>query len=226
MTRILALLLGGAAALAAATFFFVSQDSGPVPLVGMAEAQSSDAEAAEDATDTEVTDYVYGDPDAPVTMVEYASFTCPHCKNYHLGVWQDIKEKYVDTGEVKVVFREVYGSRPGLWAGMVARCGGEDRYFQIVKLLFERQEQWLDATDLQGIAENLRRIGRTAGLTDEQLDACLTDQAKAEAMIALYQENVTADEVESTPSFVIGGTTYQNMSFERMSELLDAELEE
>lgn len=231
MTRILSILAVALLAIGAGTYFFVSQPGGPVPgLATMAEAQGAETETEGETAEAdgavEIVDYVMGDPDAPVTLVEYGSFTCPHCKDFHLGPLKRIKEEYIDTGKVKLIYREVYFDRFGLWAAMVARCGGEEGYFGLVDLLYEQQQEWLAGSDVQAIANNLRRIGRTAGFSDEELDACLTNQAKAEAMIAHYQENVTADGVDSTPSFVIGGTTYKNMPYEEMAELLDAELDE
>ncbi len=220
------LTLAGLGIIATAAYVSVSQPTGPLPsIVGAANAQSSDATAAE-AVKAEVTDFVMGDPDAPVTMIEYASFTCPHCKNFHLGSGKQIKADYIDTGKVKLIYREVFSTRPALWAGLVARCGGEERYFGIVELLYQRQSEWLDAADLAGIADNLRLIGRTGGLTDDEINACLTDQATAEAVIANFEKNMSEHDVKSTPSFVIGGEVYQNMALERMTELLDAELGE
>ncbi|PRX37486.1 Protein-disulfide isomerase [Meinhardsimonia xiamenensis] len=182
-------------------------------------------------------DFVLGNPDAPVTIVEYASFTCPHCRNFHAGPLKQLKADYIDTGKVKLVYREVYFDQFGLWAGMVARCVAQTpegevsaddaasaRYFAMVDVLYEKQKEWLDATDAAGIADNLRRLGRAAGLSDERLDACLTNRDLALAMVARYQENATRDGVEATPSFVIGGTTYKNMAYEKMAELIEAEL--
>lgn len=169
-------------------------------------------------------DFVLGAADAPVTMYEYASFTCPHCANFHTGPFKRLKADYIDTGKVKLVYREVYFDQFGLWAAMVARCGGEARYFEIVGMLYQKQREWLDAKDPAGIADNLRRLGKAAGLTDDALQSCLTNRDLALAMVTRYQENATRDGIEATPSFVIGGVTYKNMAYEKMAELLDAEL--
>ncbi len=90
-----------------------------------------------------------------------------------------ILTEYIDTGKVRFIHREVYFDRFGLWAGMVARCGGEDRYFGVADIVYNTQSEWTKGGDPATIVENLRRIGRTAGLTDEQLDACLSDADKA-----------------------------------------------
>ena len=114
----------------------------------------------------EVAEMVLGNADAPITIVEYASFTCPHCAHFHETVFKDLKKDYIDTGKVKFVYREVFFDRYGLWAAMVARCGGETRYFGINAMLFEQQKTWAGTDDPATAVENLKKIGRTAGMDD------------------------------------------------------------
>ena len=120
---------------------------GQTLLPGAAQAQEATAPAAPDATLPTVPDYALGNPDAAVTVIEYASFTCPHCREFHDAVWPQLKKNYVDTGKIKFVMREVYFDRYGLWAGMVARCGGELRYYGIVDILFNTQKDWAASND-------------------------------------------------------------------------------
>lgn len=178
---------------------------------------------AQDAALPEVEDVALGDADAPVTLIEYASFTCPHCARFHAEVLPTIKSDYVDTGQVRYVYREVYFDRPGLWASMVARCGGGDRYFAIADMLYARQSEWTRGEPAE-IAGNLRRIGLAAGLSEEALDACLSDAAMAQALVARYEANAAEDDVRATPSFVLGGETISNMPLAEMRERLDAAL--
>lgn len=173
----------------------------------------------------EVLEMFKGAEDAPVTVVEYASFTCPHCKNFHLQVYPQLRENFIDTGKVKFVMREVYFDRFGLWAGMVARCAGPDRYFGVVDLLFEKQSEWLAGGDPTVIVENLRAIGRQAGLTNAELDDCLQDQDFAKALVETYQTNASADGVDSTPSFIVNGTKQSNMAYPQFEALLNDELD-
>jgi protein-disulfide isomerase len=218
MNRRFALLAGGAAVLGGGYLLLGRGAVDPGVSFGSAAAQSG-------AVDTSrVVEMALGDPDAPVTVVEYASFTCPHCATFHQGTFKDIKANYIDTGKVRFIYREVYFDRFGLWAAMVARCGGEDRYFGIADMLYDQQREWTASGDPATIADNLRRIGRTAGLTDEQVDACLQDREMAEAMVALYQENAERDGIDSTPSFMINGTKYSNMSYADFAAVLDEEL--
>jgi protein-disulfide isomerase len=171
-----------------------------------------------------VEEMTLGDPDAPVTVVEYASFTCPHCRNFHETSFERLKTDYVDTGKVRFVYREVYFDRFGLWAGMVARCGGPERYFGLVDLLYEKQDEWARGGEPVEIADNLRRIGRSAGIGDEQLNACLEDGDMAQALVADFQRNAEADGIDSTPSFVINGEKVTNRPYEDLAAMIDAQL--
>jgi protein-disulfide isomerase len=171
-----------------------------------------------------ITDMVTGNLESTVTLVEYASFTCPHCANFHAEVFSKIKPEYIDTGLIKFEYHEVYFDRYGLWAAMLARCGGEMRYFGITDILFEKQREWAATDDPAVVVENLKTIGRSVGLEDAAMDVCLKDQAMAEALVAHFEENMAKDEVEGTPTFFINGVKHSNMTYEDMKALLDAEL--
>jgi protein-disulfide isomerase len=173
----------------------------------------------------EVVEMVLGDPDAPVTLVEYAMFTCPHCAAFHADVLPQLRADYIDTGKVRLVFREVYFNRPSLWAAMIARCAPEDRYFGVAELLFERQPQWLASDDPQALVKELYAIGRQAGLTDAEMDACMQDRELAEALVAEFQKNAEADGVEATPTFVLDGEKLENLPWPELQAKLDAALE-
>ena len=172
-----------------------------------------------------VPDMALGSADAPVTLIEYASFTCPHCATFHAQVMPQLKADYVDTGKVRFIHREVYFDRYGLWAAMIARCGGgEDRYFAIADILYDTQRDWVGDGQPGTVAANLRKLGLAAGIGQEQLEACLNDAAMAQAMVATYQANATEHGVDSTPTLVIGDATHGNMPYDELKALLDAEL--
>jgi protein-disulfide isomerase len=172
----------------------------------------------------EVTDFSIGPADAKVQIVEYASFTCPHCASFHDAAFKPLKAEYIDTGKVRFTYREVYFDRYGLWAAMIARCGGEMKYFGIADILFETQKDWAGSDDANVVVENLKKIGRTAGMDDAAMDVCLKDGAMAEAMVAHYQKNATADAIEGTPTLIINGEKHSNMSYADLKAILDAEL--
>lgn len=183
---------------------------------------------AQDAADTPETlpDIAQGAEDAPLTIVEYASFTCGHCANFHSDVYPQLKAEYIDTGKVRFVQRDVYFDQPGLWAGILARCGGDDKFYPVSGMLFDEQEQWLAGGSGDEIATNLRRIGLKAGMTEDQMTACWEDTAKVEQLIATFQTNATADGVEATPTFIIDGEKVSNQPWDSMKEIIDTKLAE
>jgi len=168
----------------------------------------------------EVLEMFVGDENAPVTVIEYASFTCPHCARFHETVYGEIKANYVDTGKVKFIIRDVYFDRFGLWASMLARCE-PTKYFGVSDLIYTRQREWTSGESNLDVVQNLKTLGRIAGLTDEVMDACLQDNAMAQALVNEYQSNAEKDNITSTPSFVIDGKNYSNMNYADFSEVLD-----
>ncbi|MXY32884.1 MAG: DsbA family protein [Boseongicola sp. SB0664_bin_43] len=185
------------------------------------------AQDAKDIDTSMIKEMTLGNPDAAVTVIEYASFTCPHCATFHAGPYKQLKAEYIDSGLIDFVYREVYFDRFGLWAGITARCGenAESRYFGIVEMLYEQQQDWAGgSSDAQEIVDKLRRIGKTAGLTDADLDGCFTDGDRAQALYALYLQNAEADGIRSTPSFVIDGKLHGNMSYADLKALIDEAL--
>ncbi|MDM7931866.1 DsbA family protein [Tabrizicola sp.] len=173
---------------------------------------------------TEPGDFSLGSPDAPVKIVEYASYTCPHCATFHANVFKDLKRDYIDTGKVHFTLREVYFDRYGLWAAMVARCGGDLRYFGISDMLFAKQAEWAGSQDPMQVVQSLKTIGITAGLDGAAIDACLNDQAQAEALIARFQVNMEADGVQGTPTIFVNGSKHSNMTYADLKAIIDAEL--
>nr|WP_210529271.1 DsbA family protein [Rubellimicrobium arenae] len=188
--------------------------------------QAAPADTAAEAAPVTIQDMAQGAEDAPVTIVEYGSFTCPHCAAFHADQYQHLKEDYIDTGKVRFVFREVYFDRFGLWASMIARCGGEMRFFGISDILYDTQRDWIGEGEPAQIAENLRRIGKSAGMDDATLDACLNNEAQAEALVAWYQENAERDGIQSTPTFIINGESHSNMAYDDLKSIIDSELAE
>ena len=220
MNRRTALIGISAVALAAGGWSLARTSSGTMPELGMANAQTADVDTSG------IVEMVLGADDAPVTLIEYASFTCPHCATFHNGPLKQLKADYVDTGKVKFIYRDVYFDRFGLWAAMVARCE-PSKFFGIADLLYEQQSECIaGGGDPALIAENLRRIGRVAGLENAQLEACLADNDNAQALVAWYQQNAEADDVNSTPTLVIDGEKHGNMAYADLKAILDEKLGE
>ena len=170
-----------------------------------------------------VQDMRMGNPDAAVTVIEYASFTCPHCATFHANTFPQLKENYIDTDKINFIYREVYFDRFGLWAAMMARCEPL-KYFGIADMLYKRQSDWSRASDPAAIVAEMRKIGLVAGLTNEQMDTCLQDQKMAEALVARFQETSTADDISATPTLLVNGTKYSNMPYAELAAIIDEKL--
>lgn len=149
-------------------------------------------------------DMVLGSENAPVTIVEYASVTCPHCATFHQQTYPALKSKYIDTGKVRLIFREFpTAPAPVAIAGfMLARCSG-DKYFPLLDALFGQQRSWA-----QDPYNGFLRIARQAGFTQESFDTCLKDEKLASAIQQVAQRGNTEFNVESTPTFFINGKKY------------------
>lgn len=219
MSRI-ATVICAAVALAAGGFWLTqSPNTVPVPeLIGSAEAQEADIDTST------VVEMVQGAKDAPVEIIEYASFTCPHCAKFHEGPYKQLKKDFIDTGKVKFTYREVYFDRYGIWASMVARCGGAEKFFGISDLIYKGQHEWTRAGGPAEIVEELRKIGRLAGLSNDQLEACLQDGAQAQTLVAWYQENAERDGINATPTFIINGKKVDNQPYDDFKKLIESEL--
>ena len=191
---------------------------------GASAATSESTDMAQDAEKGEIVEMTMGAEDAPVTLIEYASFTCPHCANFHGNQLKQLKADYIDTGKVRFVYRDVYFDRIGLWASMVARCEA-DKFFGVADLIYARQGEWLDSNDPVVLANNLRKLGMVAGLSEEQVSACMLDADKAKALVTWFEENQKADNVRATPSIMVDGVMLESNSWEVIKAALDAKLE-
>jgi len=182
-------------------------------------------DASGDTTDTSnIQEMVLGADDAPIKMTEYASFTCPHCASFHQSVFKNLKTDYIDTGKVQFTYRDVYFDQFGLWAAMIARCE-PTRFFGITEMLYDQQKSWIGDADPTGISDRLRKIGRIAGLDNEQMEACLSDEEQARSLVAWWQNNSQTDDVTGTPTLFIDGEKHSNMSYADLKQILDAKLE-
>jgi protein-disulfide isomerase len=152
-----------------------------------------------------VEERVLGDPAAPVTIIEYASLTCPHCAAFHKDVLPALKERYIQPGKVKLVFRDFPLDQTALMAAVLAHCAGPERYFAFLDALFSTQQTWARAAD--PIAA-LKQIARLGGLSEDRADACLADGAMQDAVLQSRLDGERAHDIRSTPSFVIDGQTY------------------
>ena len=183
--------------------------------------------SAEEASEeiNPIEEMVQGEEDAPIELIEYASFTCPHCATFHADVYPELKINYIDKGLVKFIYREVYFDKYGMWASMIARCAGPDKFFGMTDQIYRKQSVWARGESDVAIVTELRKIGLLAGLDETQLGQCLQDGVKLRALVEWYSENAKRDEIKSTPTLVINGEKHSNQTYEKLTEILDEILE-
>ncbi|WP_184871379.1 DsbA family protein [Mesorhizobium sangaii] len=159
-----------------------------------------------------------GKDDAKVTIVEYASMTCPHCAHFAETTFPDLKTKYIDTGKARYILRE-FPFDPSAEAGfMLARCA-KDNYFPMVDVLFRQQANWVGVPNTK---DALLQISKLAGFTQESFEACLTDQKLLDDVRSVQKRGANEFKVDSTPTFFINGKTYKGaMSIAEMSAIID-----
>jgi protein-disulfide isomerase len=203
------LVLGSAVAVLAATgaggYYLWSR---PSAVIGTAAAQTTgQAEVSESdlMTPGPLGDQVQGSPDAPVTIIEYASMTCPHCAHFHETTYPELKRKYIDTGKVRFIFREFPLDPLAAAGSMLARCAGKEKYFPMVESLFAQQKDWVTQKPLQPMLG----IAKQAGFTQESFDKCLANQQMLDGIEASRTRASEKFNVNSTPTFFINGKIYR-----------------
>jgi protein-disulfide isomerase len=168
--------------------------AGPVLAVNLAELNKA----------PDLGEMALGPEDAKVTIIEYASATCPHCAAFHTGTYKQLKAEYIDTGKVRFVFREFATNDAALAAFMVARAVPKDAYFHLMDVYFETLGTWTQGN----WADGLFNIAKQAGMTREKFDATMKDEALARAIIAIGEKGQEFG-VRGTPSFFINGEMYE-----------------
>jgi protein-disulfide isomerase len=160
-----------------------------------------------------------GDPNAPVTVIEYASLTCPHCAQFHNDVLPELKERYIVPGKVRMIYRDFPLDERALVASTLAHCAGPDRYFGFIDVMYQTQSSWARADDYVGA---LKRLGKLGGLSDSQMDACLADQELSDGILRMRLDAANEHDIRSTPSFVIDGEVIAGgQDIEAFGALLD-----
>jgi protein-disulfide isomerase len=181
------------------------------------------AQAASDvAKPQSLPDMALGPATASVTIVEYASMTCPHCAAFDEAVFPKIKSAYIDTGKVRYVFREFPLDIKAAAGSMLARCIAKDdagKYFAVVDMLFRQQNEWVT----KNTTETLTRIGKQAGLSQQAVEACLKDQSLLDKIAADQKYASEMLKVDSTPTFFINGEKIKGeTTFEEFSKRIDS----
>ena len=179
------------------------------------------AVAADNKADSFPIDRVLGKADAPITIIEYASTTCGHCADLHTKNLPKIKAEWIDTGKAKLIYRDFPTSPAHLSIGasMIAHCAGPDRYFGVLGLIMEQQEKWIGSANP---LDALKKLVRLAGMTGEDVDACIAKQDLATAIQERARAGNTLYDVNFTPTLIINGTKVEGNDPEKIEKTLKA----
>ncbi len=162
----------------------------------------AEEQPAAPATESPLPDMAIGKADAPVTIIEYSSLSCPHCAAFHRDVFPALKSDYIDTGKARYVMREFPLNEPALAGSVLARCLDPSRYFAFVDLLFSKQADWAYKQDA---LTPLKDLAKQAGMTSEDFDKCIDNEALQKKILEIRDEGQKKG-VNATPSFFVNGT--------------------
>ena len=213
-------------------------------LPGCAQENNDSGASATPETSTEMTfldhDMVLGDTNAPVEMIEYASLTCVHCAEFQKRILPEIKEKYVDTGKLKIVMRSFLLNAIDAQATLLTRCVPEKRYFKFMEALFTLQDQWYDIPEYQRLTSQhdtqtanrmfvehtmgeVEKMARQIGLNKSKIDACLTDQKIADYVFSVHRGGIEQYKVNATPTIIVNGNKV-NLDLASVENAIEAAL--
>ena len=175
----------------------------------------------ESALDITEKDFVIGNEDAKITIIEYASLSCSHCADFHVNTLETLKKEYIDTGKVKMVFRDYPFNYPALLGSMVLRCIPENYRYDYMNALFKLQLDWVNKKNKKTIQE-LYKIMQSGGMTKEEYDACIYNTELENEILEGVMEAQNQFNIKSTPSFIINGKLIEgNKSIKEFRQIID-----
>ena len=166
-------------------------------------------------------EYVQGNPKAKVTVIEYASLTCPHCAHFATAEFPELKKNYIDTGKIKFVFRDFPLDGLATGAALIARCVPNDRGAVMVEMMFQNQVEWVRS---EKPLEVLRGYAQLAGLNSEGVDACLKNDTILKEIQAVQEKAVSLYKVKATPSFFVNEDLVEGNDYEALKKAIDKKL--
>jgi len=171
-------------------------------------------------------DFVIGDSEAPVTIIEYASLSCSHCADFHIDTLGDLKKEYVDTGKARIVFRDFPFNYPALLGSMVLHCIPMDVRYDYMNALFQLQPNWVVKENVKS-AQELFKIMQSGGMSKEEFDSCVNDRTLEEQILQKIIDAQSEFDIRSTPSFLINGMLVEgNKSIKEFRQIIDKILSE
>ena len=189
-----------------------------LPLSGPARADDAAPSAAALADAGPIADVVLGSDKAPVTIIEYASMTCPHCAHFSENTFPELKKRYIDTGKVRFMLRTFPLDQLAAAGFMIAICGGKDKYMPIVETLFAKQEDWI----VKDPVPPLKEIAKQFGITEDQFNKCLANQKVLDEIQAVRDHAIQKLGVNSTPTFFVNGKKLVgDLSIDQMAKEID-----
>ena len=175
----------------------------------------------ESALDITEKDFVVGNEDAKITIIEYASLSCSHCADFHVNTLETLKKEYIDTGKVKMVFRDYPFNYPALLGSMVLRCIPENYRYDYMNALFKLQTDWVNKKNKKTIQE-LYKIMQSGGMTKDEYDACIYNTELENEILKGVMEAQNQFNIKSTPSFIINGKLVEgNKSIKEFRQIID-----
>ena len=174
------------------------------------------------AAEPAIHEFALGNPKAKVTVIEYASLTCPHCAHFQATDFKQIKKNYIDTGKIRFLMRDFPLDGLAMAGAVVARCVAPDKGQKLAELLFENQESWASA---QKPIEPLHELGKLAGISEADFDACLKNKPLVAALQEEQKQAAVKFKIDATPAFFIGDQDFQgNPGYDEMAAAIDREL--
>lgn len=170
------------------------------------------------STEQAMKDRVKGNPDAPITIIEYASLTCPHCARFQEETLPKLEKDWIDTGKAKLIYRDYPLDKYAADASMIARCAPSDQYFTFIGAFFAQQQYWAHSEDP---IKGLTQLAMLGGMSKKDVDACLSNEALRDAILQMRLDGQMEHDVNSTPTFVINGQKVQNLPYPDLNQILE-----
>ena len=175
----------------------------------------------ESALDITEKDFVIGNEDAKITIIEYASLSCSHCADFHTNTLETLKKEYIDTGKARMVFRDYPFNYPALLGSMVLRCIPENYRYDYMNALFKLQPDWVNKKNKKTIQE-LYKIMQSGGMTKDEYDACIYNTELENEILEGVMKAQNEFNIKSTPSFIINGKLIEgNKSIKEFRQIID-----
>ncbi|MGA2314625.1 MAG: DsbA family protein [Xanthobacteraceae bacterium] len=210
----------------AAIVAFTGAGSAGAILSGLIEPAKADApepDQAELAKAGPEGDIVLGSDKAPVTIIEYASMTCPHCAHFSTDTFPELQKRYIDTGKVRYIFREFPLDALAAAGFMLARCAGKDKFMPVVETLFAKQPEWM----VQKPIEPLKAIAKQFGFTEQSFDACLANQHVLDGIQEVRDRAAEKLGINSVPTFFVNGQKLTgDQSIDALAKVIDPYLKQ